>query len=224
MLSPLRVWAMTLRRLPDTAWPVGLGASGMLAILAAVVWVGGLSYWFRFYPTAEEASGAFVAARRSDAQGEQELDRVSRVLGFYKSQADAPAAWASDGSASTSAPRASGSATSRPAASAVLDSRPTERCVIVGIVPASGGQPPGLVLARLRDGQLAFAGVVRSGLNKMPGVLDRLSKLGRTRPLVEGLNLDAVWVRPEVFCEVHQSGSNSKGEFVDPTLKGLIED
>jgi hypothetical protein len=91
-------------------------------------------------------------------------------------------------------------------------------------VPASGGQPPGLVLAKLRDGQLAFAGVVRSGLNRMPDVLDRLSKIGRTRPLVEGLNLDAVWVRPEVFCEVHQSGSNDKGEFVDPALKGLIED
>jgi hypothetical protein len=229
LLSPLQLWGMTLRRLPATAWPVGLGGSGILAVLAAVLWVGGLSYWFRLYPEAdgETANGRSVAAKRHDGRDTQEMDRVARVLGIHRASDDQPAESAPE------APLASGSAptnfaSARPIpggnAAALSDSRPTERCVIVGFVPGGDGREAGLVLATLRQGQLTFAGVVRNGLDRKPELLDRLSKLGRTRPPVEGLTLNAVWVRPEVFCEVHQSGANDKGELVDPSLKGLIED
>jgi hypothetical protein len=233
LLSPFHLWGLTLRRLPVTAWPVGLGGSGVLAILSAVIWVGGLSYWFSLAPGADEkgSSPREIASRKADSGARSELSRVARALGFYQQKEDAR----SESSAervpnspvlSGVAPRASspGAQAPRVPLNTVVDSRPTARCVIVGFVPAAEGRDPGLVLATLRDGELAFAGVVRHGLSKQADLLDRLSKLGRARPLIEGLNLNAVWVRPEMLCEVHQSGAGPNGELVDPSLKGLIED
>jgi hypothetical protein len=222
LLSPLQVWAMTLRRLPTTAWPVGLGGSGLLAVLAAVIWVGGLSYWFRLTPAYDEDGfgGRSLASRQREARASEEFERVTRVLGFRRASDERASA-----SSSSSASGTGDFASARPIPSgSSRDARPTERCVIVGFVPGGDGREPGLVLASLRQGQLTFAGVVRNGLDKSPDLLDRLSKLGRTRSPVDGLNLNAVWVRPEVFCEVHQSGANGKGELLDPSLKGLIED
>jgi hypothetical protein len=230
MASPLQVWSMALRRIPDTAWPVGLAGSGMLAILAAVVWVGGLSYWLRTNPPPDDngvaSAPAAAAPRRRDTREEQDMARVSRILGSRLSDQTAGPVESpvSSGAPGPSVGHFESRLSAPPPTVPTDDARPTERCVVVGIVPASGEQSAGLVLARLRDGQLTFAGVVRNGLNKMPDVLDRLSKLGRARPVVDGLTLDAVWVRPEVFCEVHQSGEDEKGELVDPALKGLIED
>jgi hypothetical protein len=227
LLSPLQVWGLAVRRLPTTAWPIGLGGSGFLAVLAAVVWVGGLTYWISLSPRIDEdgSTRRVAAAGEKESRVSQDLNRVTRVLGLRQSSSEAPA------ERTPESPVAAGTAVAQfasanpvPAGISVADTRPIERCVIVGFVPASEGQEPGLVLATLREGQLTFAGVVRNGLKQKAEVLDRLSKLGRARPIVEGLNLNAVWVRPEVFCDVHQSGSDAKGELVDPNLRGLIED
>jgi hypothetical protein len=226
LASPFQVWGLTLRRLPATAWQVGLGSSGALTILAAVVWVGGLSYWFRLLPSADDAEPA--AARRADSSEETEMARVTRVLGWTLQSAAANRPTPESAPEESRAPvgRRSAVAASGPQAPAVAagDGRPTERCVVVGFLPASEGLEPGLVMATLRQGQLTFAGVVRKGLDKKPELLDRLSKISSSRPLIEGIKLNAVWVRPEMFCEVHQSGTDAKGEMVDPNLKGLIED
>ncbi len=231
MLSPLQLWGLAARRLPETAWPVGLGGSGALAVLSAVVWVGGLSYWLRLDPGPDGDGPSARAARLRGDGREAEVARVARVLGLRQARDEEPPGRAPESPVESSveavpvraARPAAGEAT-RPASAPAADSRPVEKCVIVGIVPASAGQAPGLVLATLREGKLSFAGVVRGGVSQRPELLDRLSKLGRSRPLIDGLKLDAVWVRPEVFCEVHQSGVDADGQFVDPKLKGLIED
>ncbi len=229
MVAPVRLWGMTLRRLPATALPVGLGGSGALLMLAAAVWVGGLSYWLRLTPSgaADASSGREEISWRSNARDETDATRIARVLGFgraggeERSERESGAAAVSDGGSRT---RSSGS-TGRPDKTAApTDSRSTEKCVIVGFVPGGEGKPPGLVLATLRDGQLAFAGIVRNGLTSKGNMLDRLAKLSRPRPAIEGLNVNAVWVRPEMFCEVFQSGADAKGELIDPRFKGLIED
>jgi hypothetical protein len=218
LLSPFHLWGLALRRLPTTAWPVGLGGSGMLTVLAAVLWVGGLSYWFSLYPAPEEDSRSTheVASRQRGPRDAVEVTQVARTLELPKVRKVAPEKRPSRPSSSSDVL----ASVRIPAA----DARPTERCVIVGFVPASNGQEPGLVLATLRQGQLTFAGVVRNGLKQKPELLDRLAKLGRSRSPVDGLNLDAVWVRPELTCEVHQSGADDKGELVDPNLKGLVEE
>jgi hypothetical protein len=225
LASPFQLWGLTLRRLPATAWPVGLGNSGALTILAAVVWVGGLSYWFRLYPSVDDGP---AAARRADSSEETEMARVTRVLGWNLENSAATGARPESAPGQSPAPLGRGSAVAAPGprapAVAAGDARPTERCVVVGFLPASEGREPGLVMATLRQGQLTFAGVVRKGLDKKPELLNRLSKISSARPLLEGIKLNAVWVRPEMFCEVHQSGTDAKGEMVDPNLKGLIED
>jgi hypothetical protein len=214
LLSPLHLWGLAVRRLPETGWAVGLGSSGMLAILSAVLWVGGLSYWFRLTPAPDEQDAAptqAVIERRKEAQNADEWKRTVRSLADRQARSAARTPL----TGSTAAPLARG---------ATDDARPTTTCVIVGFVPASAGREPGLVLARLHQGQLTFAGVVRDKMSQKPELLDRLSKLGTARPAVEGLDIKAVWVRPELFCEVHQSGEDDKGKLVDPSMKSLVED
>ena len=85
LLSPLQLWGLTLRRLPATAWPVGLGGSGALTVLAAVVWVGGLS------PTGSACTRRPRGARRrgrvllaATIHATRRTWRVARVLGLSK--------------------------------------------------------------------------------------------------------------------------------------------
>jgi hypothetical protein len=222
VLSPTHLWGLALRRLPATGWPVGLGSGGVVAILSAVVWVGGLSYWFRLDAPAdpdEVAAQQAAAERRHEAWKRDELKRSVRDLAERQARpGDAAGRRPESPVAAGKTPLAGSSS------AAGGDSRPTTTCVIVGFVPASAGRGPGLVLATLHQGRLTFAGVVRDKMTEKTALIDRLSKLGTSRPAINGLDVDAVWVRPEVFCEVHQSGADAKGRLVDPGMKGLIED
>jgi hypothetical protein len=190
ILSPFQLWTLALRHLPSTTLPVTFGGTGTLAVLAAVVWVGGLSYWFRTDWTPGEYA---PAAREALGSG---------------SAPDGPPA---------------GPAGPDDSVSSTADARPVERCVIVGYLPGGAGREAGLVLATLHDGRLTFAGVVRNGLNKRPELLERLSRLAGEGPPVEGVNLDAVWVRPEVSCEVYHAGADGDGRLIEPSLKAMIE-
>lgn len=228
LLSPTHLWGLAVRRLPATGWPVGLGASGVVAILSAVIWVGGLSYWFRLDPTpdSEDPVAAKEAAeRRKEARERDDLKRTVRRLVDQGSRPAAPADRLPDSPVAAGKTPLPGSSESQSTATYTGgDARPTTTCVIVGFVPASAGREPGLVLATLREGKLSFAGVVRDRVSQKTELLDRLSKLGTSRPIIDGPGIDAVWIRPEVFCEVHQSGTDANGRLVEPKMKGLVED
>ncbi|MGH9678149.1 MAG: hypothetical protein ACRD36_13680, partial [Candidatus Acidiferrum sp.] len=233
IINPARLWGMTWRGLPATAWPIGLGSAGALAILVATVWVGGFSWWLRVDLGTQAAVGKrtkeTVAENMRKTQRELERLSVSSDLSKRNDKRDRTRSGGleggfvfSDSVKSTLSTNDSQITSAKQSPDA--DARPTEKCVVIGFVPASGGQPAGLVLAALREGKLAYAGIVRKGVDETSEMMTKLSALTRARPLIEGLNLDAVWVKPELFCEVHQSGVDRGGSFVDPKLKGLIED
>jgi hypothetical protein len=47
LVFPSHLWYLAFRRVPDTNGAIGLAGGGVAAMLAAVLWVGGLSYWLR---------------------------------------------------------------------------------------------------------------------------------------------------------------------------------
>ena len=97
---------------------------------------------------------------------------------------------------------------------------------MIGYLPDKDGSPASLVLATLRDGKLTYAGTVTNGVGKeqAPALMKKFAALATNASLVSDVDVKAIWVRPEVFCEVHQSGFNAKGLLVDPRFKAVIED
>lgn len=77
-------------------------------------------------------------------------------------------------------------------------------CVVIGYLSGTEGEVTGLVLATLRGGRLAYAGTVRRGLTSgdRAELAKRLPALGRAEPLLEGVLVQARWVKPGVYCQV----------------------
>ncbi|HZT82360.1 MAG TPA: hypothetical protein VFA26_19180, partial [Gemmataceae bacterium] len=202
-----RLWAVTIKRLPETRKPVWLGAWCLTAALCAVFVIGGLGYWGRYYkPKRVATRGIRHAVAIQEAGGTDSLEEsvrdaaVQAVKGDPKKGKDKEDAL-------------------KP------DPRPTVECVVIGYLMSPSGQLDGLVLATLKDEKLAYAGVVRRGLTPeaQQELLARLKKLKRDEPLIRGLRLEAIWVKPKIFCEVHHSGPDRDGRLREPNFKGVLE-
>ena len=51
----------------------------------------------------------------------------------------------------------------------------------------------------------------------------RLPKLVQPTPFVRNVRgIDAIWVKPEIYCEVHQSGYDTDGVLIQPNFKVLL--
>jgi len=99
--------------------------------------------------------------------------------------------------------------------------------MVVGYIPPGEKTPLGLVLASWDDFQrrITYRGVVERGISKKQydDLLRRLKKLTIPRPVFEGMPVTAIWVKPEIFCEIHQSGADSKGELINPNFGSFLE-
>lgn len=205
-IIPFRLWIAALKKLPETVKPVWLGAWGLTAVLCAVFVIGGFSYWYQFYKPKKLSDrglrDAVAAAENSGKSLEESIEDFANSQDLTKKKADA-----------------------KKKAEDKVDRRPTVQCVVIGYLLGERGELNGLVIATLRDGQLSFAGVVRKGLT--PAVkqelMEKLPKITRPDPLFPGLRLKAVWVKPEIYCEVHQSGFNAEDQLETPVFKNLLQ-
>lgn len=202
---PANLWRLTCMALPGTGGALSLGATGCLAIFTALIWIGGWWYWVDGGDTEPD----MPTTRRPTAAGRDWRDQYQLVK---KATARV-----------TNGERDESPDTSREVI--LRDSRPVTECVVIGYVPGEDGQLAGLVLGTLRDGQLTYAGTVTSGISKeqSAALAKKLQTLGSKAPPF-ATDLKARWVRPAVFCEVHQSGYNDKGLLIAPNFKGLIEE
>jgi len=105
------------------------------------------------------------------------------------------------------------------------DKRPTSPCVILGYTTNSSKQLTGLVLGMAKDGQVIFAGLAEVTDDDDRVKLEvKLSGLRRGDALIEVPGVQAMWVKPTVYCEVHNSGTNDVGRLDQPRFRALIED
>jgi hypothetical protein len=65
LVFPSHLWYLAFRRVPDTNGAIGLAGGGVAAMLAAVLWVGGLSYWLRM-DTAPPDNRSFPGTSQKD--------------------------------------------------------------------------------------------------------------------------------------------------------------
>ena len=104
------------------------------------------------------------------------------------------------------------------------------QCVIIGYTVEDdkerrGEKVSSLVLATVVDARLKFAGSVRRGLTPQASdeLLKRLAPLVQPDSFLPSLRMPGVvWIKPQVFCEVHQSGADADGRLQEPRFKELL--
>jgi len=212
LILSTRLWTITLRRLPETQAKLWLGAWSFGGALCAVFLVGGFSYWYQFYKPKRIADKGLIQAIADQAQKlnkkknqtmEEALDELAKNTPDLNKKKEE--------------------------AKAKEDNRPVQDCVIVGYTVENDQQlrrerVTSLVVATLVDGKIKFAGVVRRGFDSQSSdeLLKRLAPLVQAEPFIRGLNTQAIWVKPQVFCEVRQSGFDRDGRLKDPSFKDLM--
>ena len=202
-----KLWKFTLRRLPGTRRPVWLASWSVSAGLLAVFLTGGFSYWYQYYRPKKLADRNLMAAamdalKEKDTKDESLTESVEDLAGKQdltkdkKKENDDPKS----------------------------DRRPVIHCAVIGYI-MKDDDLNGLVLAAEEEGQLFYAGTVRRGFSDedKKELLAQLSKLVRSDPIIKGMNINAIWVTPGVFCEVHFSPPDKSGRFTDLNFAALLE-
>ena len=199
-----KLWKLTFHRLPDTHKQVWLGGWSVTAGLCSVFLVGGFSYWAQFYQPQKIASKELLGAVR-DAENGNDKSLTEAVEDFADKQ---------DLTKKKDDPLEDDNA---------VDNRPRVQCVVIGYM-VSNKQLSGLVLGMLDNERLSYAGTVEKGLSEEQSkdILQKLATAVRPTPLIKGLNLSAIWVKPELFCEVHHSGTDENGKLIKPRFAALL--
>lgn len=98
---------------------------------------------------------------------------------------------------------------------------------VVGFMAPRGSSPGGVMLAQLREGELAYAGRVGSGLGRnelaqLRAAVERVAAPGLV-PTADLLARSAriQWVRPQVLVRVAYRGWTAEGRLRHPSYKGL---
>jgi len=203
ILFATRLWNLTFKRLPDTRRQVWVGSWSVTAGVCAVFLVGGFSYWAQFYQPKKLAAQELLAAAKELAEG-KEKSLTESIEDFADKQ--------------DLTKKKDDKDTPKP------DTRPMVQCVVIGYM-VEGKQLAGLVLATLEQDRLTYVGTVRKGFTEQQSqeILQQLATAVRPEPLIKGLTLSAIWVKPEVFCEVHHSGADKDGMLVNMNFGGLLK-
>ena len=216
LVFPSHLWYLAFRRVPDTNGAIGLAGGGVAAMLAAVLWVGGLSYWIQTNEFEQEDE---VFAGTSHKEKFQRTPLGKFVDGLRERVRKRPEEKKRVGSGPPPDPPPPVTPTAP--TDPPPDNRPAVRCIITGYVLNAAGELDSLLLGTLRNGKLTGAGFVRPDLTPeaRAELLKRLSAQRRANPAVDGQSAQAIWVNPVIECEVRHSGTDDQGRLVEPALK-----
>jgi hypothetical protein len=215
-----RLWKLTIQRLPLTRKPVWVGAWGMTAAVCAYFVIGGQEFWYQYYNPPKYAKQSLV-------------DLVSTAA------ANAEGGAASVEDAAKQLSEKQDLSQTKKKQEEKVDRRPTMECLILGYVLTEDNKDlAGLMLGTEGEKELIFAGYVTRGWT--PAAKQNLFKLfeGRTRatPFIPVLTQSdawlkrglpyrerVIWVKPEIFCEVHQGGWDNERFLMEPNFKRLLD-
>jgi hypothetical protein len=211
MILSARLWNMLCRRLPQSQRQVWLGGWSTAAMLGAIFLVGGFSYWYQFYKPKRIADTSLVQAIANAVKGkgknkslEESIEEFAGSQNPLEKKDKKP--------------------------EEQEDKRPTQQCVILGYTSENDSEQrkeivTSLALATVKDGKLTYVGVVRRGFSapNSEELLRRLTPLVQPEPFLRGLTLQVTWVKPQVYCEVHQSGFDVDGHLKSPRYKDLLD-
>lgn len=189
-----RVWRLVLDRLPQTRDLLWMACWGWTLALSTLL-VSGLPFTGLGAPEENVLLRDLRAALRTLPSSEfQSLQTAARA--DVKAAAEAPPPPEREGD----------------------DPRPTQPCAVIGYTRDAQDKPTGLIVATLEKGQLRYAGIVRTGLQKSKELLQQLGAMKKVDGPSDG---GAVWIKPDLTVDIHHSGTSGTGTLQEPNLGGL---
>jgi hypothetical protein len=193
MLLPDRVWGLVIKRLPATRWYVCTGAWSAMAVLCGILCVGNLTYWLPTKKAPPKPAKVAFTIRSNDQSSEDEAP------------AEKP-------------DRPKTEETEQPAGPKMT----VTKCVIVGYT-TKDGELDGLVLATVLDDELSYAGIVPASRDPevRTDLLKRFGSLKVDTPVFPDLDVEGIWLKPRLICEVESAGFDDDQVLKEPKFKGL---
>ena len=207
MFVPGKIWGFVFRRLPDMQKQLWLGTWSLSAGVCAVCLIGGLDFWYQYYKPKKFANKVLVNAAAGLAKGkdktlEESIEDLANSQDLTKKKEEI---------VDPKEPK--------------VDKRPTVQCVIIGYT-LEGGQISGLVVGVADGEKIKYGGIIKKGFTPEASkeLLEKLKPISQPVPAIKNLQATgALWVRPELFCEVHHSGYNEEGKLDDPNYASLLK-
>lgn len=210
VLRPHTIWAISFRELPESLRRVSLGVWGAVAVLFALLVVGGLDFsklidWGQPPPKRNLLAAITDLAKQAGDNGKS----MEEALDEFTNQAGAKDKLDADKEADAD-PR-----------------KLTADCLILGFVPLRENDFSALILASEVDGKIAYVGTVSDGIpaEVRAELNQRMRKLLRNAPLVR-CELEGFWLKPKLTCQVRfQSWTNAKNKtLTQPRFERLMGD
>lgn len=210
VILPIKLWKCAYKHLPKTRKPVWLGGWCQAAIVASLFITGGFEHWLHYYRPKKYAQrdllAAVIAAAAKNKGEEVPLEEVVEQMNKRANEMKEKL--------------------EKEKKKDDVDRRPTVECVILGYqLDEEQKVITGLVLGAARDGVLSYVGVVKRGFNERDTkeMLQRFENLKRPTPFIRAFNVEATWLKPEIFCEVHAGGFDTDGRLIAPNFRALLQ-
>ncbi len=169
--------------------------------------VGGLEYWWELYKPNKVAKSELLSAVNALAEGAKPGDKsLTESVQDFANKQDLKAK--ADDKLTKAAPRQ------------------TTQCVVVGYILDSDNQIDSLVVAALLNDRIRYAGIVRKGIGpkESKALLAALRPLVQPKSYIAGLSINAIWVKPAVFCEINHEDYDENKHFTAPQFKAMLSD
>jgi hypothetical protein len=209
ILKPIKPWIRRFHELPEYQWISHTAVSSLVAVLMAVIVIGGIPYeklldWGFKKPVKKDLMGAIMEEVN---KGEGEEKPLEEAVQDFAGKA---------GTDDTKKPK------TKP------KTEPKERkqddCVIIGYRENSEGLAYVLLLAGENYGKLQYVGQVTPQLSvkELRELSNQLAAIKTFDPFVRIEMEGVTWVQPKVTCRVSYARKGKKGGLYDIKLESLM--
>ncbi len=200
----IAIWRKICMKLPATRRPFWTITWCLTAFISAIFIVGGFEYWWDMYKPKRLAKSELLSAAGMLAQGADETKSLTESIeDFAKKQELAnPLSQKKKNE----------------------EGRMTTQCVVVGYMLDGDKELSGIVVGALLADRVRFAGIVRKGFTPKQSeeLLAVLKPLTQPKSYIPGLAMTAIWVKPEVFCEVEHMDFDKDKHFIGAQFKAML--
>jgi hypothetical protein len=199
------IWRKICMNLPDSRRLFWTIAWCLTACASAIFIVGGFDYWWEMYKPKRIAKSELLAAAGALGQGADDAKSLIESVEDMARQQDLTKQLGLGPKKNE-------------------EGRVTTQCVIVGYTLNGDNKLSGIVVGALLIDRVRFAGIVRKGFTpeQSQEILDTLKPLTQPKSYIPGLTMTAIWVKPEVFCEIEHRDFDRDQHFISPEYKGLL--
>ncbi len=204
---PFGLWVRICEKLPIMRRQFLTILWCLTAFVCAIFVVGGLEYWWDLYKPKKVAKTELLSAVNALAEGAQaENKSLTESIKDFGNKLNVKA----DEKDKLAKPAP----------------KQTTQCVVVGYLLGPDNQIDGLVVAALLNDRIRYAGIVRKGIGPKESkeLLATLTPLVQPKSYIAGLSIEAIWVKPAVFCEINHEDYDENKHFTAPQFKAMLSD